>query len=92
MAKFWNKLFHKTEKKVFSEEDTIPIKKPKVEIGENEVTKPLSPLTETITEIEKIDFRVSVEPSQLSASCAQSTGRQRKHNEDSIFCLTTSSQ
>ena len=89
MAKFWKKLFRKKEKRVFSEEDTIPIKTPKLVNGENEVTKPLSPLPETITQIEKIDLRVGMEPSQLSASYAQSTGRQRKHNEDSIFCLTT---
>jgi len=89
VAKIWNKLFQKKEKRVFSEEDTIPIKTPTVEIEKNEVTKPFSPLPETITQSEKFDFRVGVEPSQLSASCAQSTGRKRKHNEDSIFCLTT---
>jgi serine/threonine protein phosphatase PrpC len=89
VAKFWDKLFRKKEKKVFSEEDTIPIKTPTKESGENEVTKPLSPFPNVITPIKEIDHRFGVEPSQLSASCAQSTGRQRKHNEDSLFCLTT---
>ena len=89
MAKFWNKLLRKKEKRVFSEEDTIPIKTTTSEMGEKDVTKPLSPLPDVITQNDKIDDRFVVEPSQLSASCAQSTGRQRKHNEDSIFCLTT---
>jgi PPM family protein phosphatase len=41
---------------------------------------------ETVTEIEPDE---PLEPSQLIVGCAQSVGKQRDHNEDALFTLTT---
>lgn len=50
-----------------------------------EVTRPISPRLENITGIPPIhaDF------SQLHASCYQSVGEQRDHNEDALFAMTS---
>jgi serine/threonine protein phosphatase PrpC len=85
----WDKLFRKKSKKVDSLEDTIPVEYPSKETGEEQVTKPLTPFPSIISQIEETDTRIGIEPSQLMACCAQSVGRQRHHNEDAMFCLTT---
>jgi len=68
-----------------SDSPTIPTER--VGISQD-VTKPLS-LQPTITRSDQPESRLGVEPPQLLASCAQSAGRQREHNEDSLFLLTT---
>ena len=53
----------------------------------DDATKPLEPVPEMITER---SFNVGgLEPKQLIAACAQSVGKQRDHNEDALFSLTT---
>lgn len=47
-------------------------------------TKPLSPEPTQV-----IQKKEHFEPPQLIVGCAQSTGRQRDHNEDALFTLTT---
>jgi serine/threonine protein phosphatase PrpC len=89
VTNFWQKLFGKKNQKGFTEEDTIPIKSPVTTEGEDEVTKPLMPLASVFSQLEGAAKGVGVEPSQLLACCAQSVGRQRDHNEDAMFCLTT---
>jgi len=94
VAKFWKKLFKKRIETA-GEEDTIPItnalKKPEVmaPFGVEEVTKPLSPLFSAGIDIKNSEGGLGVEPPQLTAACAQSVGKQRDHNEDALFCLTT---
>lgn len=78
MARFLQKLFRKRKR---SADLTTP---------ESELkTKPLSaerplPLTDTI-QVKTPHFH----PPQLIAGCGQSKGKQRDHNEDALFTLTT---
>ncbi len=89
MTNIWEKIFGIKSPKSLTEDDTIPINLPgPVEEDEN-VTKPLSPLSRVLENFEGAGDRVGVEPSQLLACCAQSVGKQRDHNEDAMFCLTT---
>jgi serine/threonine protein phosphatase PrpC len=85
----WEKIFRKKSKKPRSEEDTVPLKRPSIEPPENEVTKPLTLLPSFADNLDVTSKLIGVKPSQLIASCAQSVGRQRHHNEDAMFCLTT---
>jgi serine/threonine protein phosphatase PrpC len=84
-----DKIFRRKKKADYLEEDTIPLKSPVRVMEEEQVTKPLTPLSSLIPEYEGNDHRMGVEPSQLFACCSQSIGRQRDHNEDAMFCLTT---
>jgi len=72
-------------KDAFAEAPTIP--RDRV-ISSQEITKPLSPRP-TIIGSDQPEGRLGLEPPQLLASCAQSVGQQRDHNEDSLFSLTT---
>jgi len=72
-------------KDAFAEAPTVP--RDKV-ISPQEITKPLSPQP-TIIGSDQPEGRLRLEPPQLLASCAQSVGKQRDHNEDSLFSLTT---
>ena len=89
MAKFWEKLFGKQEKPD-TEADTIP-QSPLTAIMPvtEEVTKPLSPQSSVVLPLEGETSRLGLDPPQLIACCAQSVGRQRDHNEDALFSLTT---
>lgn len=89
MANFWNKFIKKKENKEFSEEDTIPIQFPVVIEDDSDITKPLSSISTAVSQVEATKKLVGVEPPQLMACCAQSVGKQRDHNEDAMFCLTT---
>ena len=85
MANFWEKLFGK-RKETQSSEDTLPLqdalKPPSLAHPRNEeVTKPLSPLSSVVVDVIKTEDGLGVEPSQLTAACAQSIGQQR----DSFF-------
>lgn len=59
-------------------------KTPKGDAGQNIITAPLSD--------EKIQAEISnklgFEPPQVLVACGQSTGKQRDHNEDSLFAIT----
>lgn len=88
MVKIWNKFFRKKTKKASSEVDTIPIKKVERHIAEQDAANPLEPQPAS-SSAEKNSNKVAVRPPQLMASCAQSVGIQRDHNEDSLFCMTT---
>ena len=84
MANFFEKIYSK-----FKKEEHIQGTKP-LEPSDtlvDDATKPLAPVPEMITEQ---SFRVGgLEPKQLIAACAQSIGKQREHNEDALFSLTT---
>lgn len=54
--------------------------------GEEVPTKPVVKET-TQVEIEPLTFKL--EPPQLIVGCAQSVGKQRDHNEDALFTLST---
>jgi len=47
------------------------------------------PLAEKKTHEIKVSLETSLELPQLVAGCGQSIGRQREHNEDAVFTLTT---
>ncbi|MBL6980744.1 MAG: serine/threonine-protein phosphatase [Anaerolineales bacterium] len=72
-------------KDAFAEAPTVP--RDKI-ISSQEITKPLSPQP-TIIGSDQPEGRLGLAPPQLLASCSQSVGKQRDHNEDSIFLLTT---
>jgi PPM family protein phosphatase len=67
------------------DEPTIPLKR--IEAAK-EITKPLEPNL-SFEGKDQPEGKLSLEPSQLLASCAQSVGRQRDHNEDSLYSLST---
>lgn len=89
MTNIWDKLFNRDKEKEVSGEDTIPIQRTNIDSQEQEVTRPL--ITHKKKDINSVEsyFRTCTEPPQLQASCAQSKGKQRNHNEDAMFCLTT---
>lgn len=64
---------------------TLPTKKVH---GTQDITKPLTPFPSAISQ-DQPEGKLGIEPPQILASCAQSVGRQRDHNEDSIYMLTT---
>jgi len=87
VTSFWEKIFGK--KKDFSEEDTVPLRHPTLMIDEEEITKPLAPLPTINPVLVETSDHKEMDTSQLMASCAQSVGKQRDHNEDALFCLTS---
>jgi serine/threonine protein phosphatase PrpC len=89
VTNLWEKIFRKKSKKPGSEEDTIPLKRSITEPKENDVTRPLTLLPSIVENTGVTNKLIGLNPSQLIASCAQSVGRQRHHNEDAMFCLTT---
>jgi serine/threonine protein phosphatase PrpC len=54
---------------------------------EEDATKPLGPMPDMITAVPTTAD--GLKPPQLMAGCGQSVGRQREHNEDALFSLTT---
>lgn len=89
MSKIWERLFGKRDKS-FAEADTIPQKQLEIKEPEGEeITKPLSPRASESLSLEGEFDGLGIKPSQLSAFCAQDVGRQRDHNEDALFTLTT---
>jgi serine/threonine protein phosphatase PrpC len=85
LVKFYRKIFKRDP----SKEDTIPIIRHIYELKEDEVTKPLSSIMNVDTELLESPLPPNTKPPQIFASCAQSKGQQRDHNEDAMFCLTT---
>ena len=91
MADYLKKLFGKHDKaktKPTVEIDDTPTVPTEMVFSSQEITKPLSPQP-TIIGSDQPDGRLGLEPPQLLASCAQSVGHQREHNEDSLFSMTT---
>jgi len=84
---YLRKLFGKKPKERVAITDTPTVPTERV-IRTQEITKPLS-TQPTIISSDQPESRLGLEPPQLLASCAQSVGRQREHNEDSLFSLTT---
>jgi serine/threonine protein phosphatase PrpC len=84
VANFFEKIFGKLKK---SEDlkGTKPLAPS--EILEDDTTKPLAPSPEMVTA--RPVSEGELEPPQLIAACAQSVGKQRDHNEDALFSLTT---
>ena len=89
MSNFWNKFIKKNDGEEYSEEDTIPIRTPVEFEEEDEITKPLSPLSNVLPRLINNENAIGIDPPQLLACCAQSVGKQRDHNEDAMLCLTT---
>lgn len=86
MFKFIQNLFTKNNKE--KSETGLEIKSPvKNSVRREEVTKPLPP--PIIAQLDREGPTTKVEPGQLIAGVAQSVGKQREHNEDSLFSLTT---
>jgi protein phosphatase len=83
--RFWKKLFG-THKKSDSETKPETVISAPPTGWANEITKPLDKIT---LPVEPETAGLGLEPPQLLASCAQSVGLQRDHNEDSLFSLTT---
>jgi serine/threonine protein phosphatase PrpC len=83
VANFFEKIFDK-----FKKDKGLDGTKP---LAQSEVldddTKPLEPVPKMVTMQPISDD--NLEPQQLIAACAQSVGKQREHNEDALFSLTT---
>jgi serine/threonine protein phosphatase PrpC len=88
VANFIDKIFGRKKKADYIEDDTIPLQSPISVAEEEQVTRPLTPLSSPVPQYDDTDNLNEVEPSQLFACCAQSVGQQRDHNEDALFCLT----
>jgi serine/threonine protein phosphatase PrpC len=89
VAKLLDKIFKRIKTSDYQEEDTIPLSSPVTVMEDEQVTRPLHPVSSATSTVKEIDQLTIVKPSQLFACCAQSVGRQRDHNEDAMFCLTT---
>jgi protein phosphatase len=50
---------------------------------------PTRPITRESNQVQREQTRIQLEPPQLIMGCAQSIGKQRDHNEDALFTLTT---
>ena len=85
MTNFFEKIFEKFRKPELEEIDSETTQ-PTI-VGEEDATKPLSPLPEMISE--GPISTGALELPQLIAGCGQSVGKQREHNEDALFSLTT---
>jgi serine/threonine protein phosphatase PrpC len=85
VANFFEKIFEKFRKPELEEVDSETTQ-PTI-IGEEDATKPLAPLPEMISA--GPTSTGSLELPQLIAGCGQSVGKQREHNEDALFSLTT---
>ena len=90
MTSIFDKLFGRKKKSVEAEVETDEVSSEAVTIPSRpwpeDVTKPLSPMP-GMSLSDPGDKQLK--PPQLISGCAQSTGRQRDHNEDALFSLTT---
>jgi len=84
VANFFEKIFGKFRKDEHLK-GTKPLTSSDMLI--DDATKPLKPVPEMITRHSIVEG--GLEPQQLIAACAQSVGKQRDHNEDALFSLTT---
>ena len=84
MNNFLKSLFGQTKPSADPENEAA-ISTAKPPSGAQDITRPLSPHLDSITSISPIraDFP------QLQASCYQSVGKQRDHNEDALFIMTS---
>jgi serine/threonine protein phosphatase PrpC len=84
VANFFEKIFGK-----FRKDENLKGTKPLTssDMLTDDATKPLEPVPEMITRHSIVEG--GLEPQQLIAACAQSVGKQRDHNEDALFSLTT---
>ncbi len=89
MINFLEKVFRNSRKKSFLEVDTLPIKTLEEETEGGKTTLRLFPNQDPKDGDHDPKTKPIVTPPQLIASCAQSPGIQRDHNEDALFCLTT---
>jgi PPM family protein phosphatase len=87
VTNYIKKLFQKRSKPKGATEDAPTIPLQRVE-AVKDVTKPLAP-NPSFAGKDQPEGKLSLEPSQLLASCGQSVGRQRDHNEDSLYALST---
>jgi len=87
-TQFWDTITRKKRKGFSPDEDTIPLKPQESFDGDKDETKPLTTVTASLIN-QEIPFPSDVHPSHLIAGCAQSVGRKRVQNEDSMFCLST---
>ena len=93
MANFLEKIFGKKNK----QDDTVATEAPPANVEAvdqpaaappfEDETKPLSSPVDMIAAAPMSEG--GFDPPQLIAGCAQSVGRQRDHNEDAMFCLST---
>jgi serine/threonine protein phosphatase PrpC len=84
-----DKLFSNWKKKESAKVDTLPIRIDDGSTVGGVDTKPLSSIEGDFEDISSAKLKIFIETPQLMASCAQSTGIQRNHNEDALFSLTT---
>lgn len=87
MTNIIKKLFRDRSKSTEESVDapTIPVKKVH---DTQDITKPLTPFP-TVVSKDQPEGKLGLELPQLLSSCAQSVGRQRDHNEDSLYAMTT---
>lgn len=83
MTNLFEKIFGKFKKEELK--STQPLVPP--DIIEEDATKPLEPLPEMLNA--RPVSEGGLELPQLISGCGQSVGKQREHNEDALFSLTT---
>jgi serine/threonine protein phosphatase PrpC len=89
VANLFDKIFKRKKPHDNTDADTIPVPSPLIKTEDEQVTKPLSPTITISPKSKDPTEKPGLEPAQLIACCSQSVGRQRDHNEDAMFCLTT---
>ena len=89
MLRLLEKFFRKKNEKPFWEMDTLPLDVIEEDVGDEFVTQQLSDDSRSGSSQPGAKARSTIMPPQISASCAQSIGIQREHNEDSLFSLTS---
>ena len=89
MVDLLNKLILKRKKKSTNKVDTVPLRNNENDVPVDETTNPLTAALDSPDDGLEAMVNLRLETSQLMASCAQSNGIIRDHNEDALFCLTT---
>ncbi len=87
MKDILKKLFGQTEPHT-NETGTAPIL-PNSLSGSQEITRPLSTKLNLEEANRQADTQIRLELPQLHASCGQSVGQQRSHNEDALYSMTS---
>lgn len=88
MSNFFRKMFGKKDTATTADADTVPVEPELISSDSIEMPEPINetaPLS--LEKIMETSQRIS--PSQLIAGCGHSVGKQRDHNEDALFTLST---
>ncbi len=89
MSNFWNSIFNNKDKNDEEKNDSSSQPETITLAGATEITKPLSEFPQDLLGQKPIEVSKEGFLPQLVVGSAQSVGRQRDHNEDTLFTLST---